>query len=301
MQFLVNSPRLRRAVQAVCGEGSIEFTAPICRALNARAVGDSDDILILAHGFGSDQSVWRDYMPWLSQRYRVVAYDLACAGTASPEFFTLPRHESLDGHVDDLIHLLRALSVGRCTFVGHSVSGMLGVLAARRVPEIFEKLILIGASACYLSDTHYMGGFDYDAIGAILNAIRLNYRDWAKSFGPFAVDKAPGDPAAESFVASLLRMRPDVAVAMAKAIFLSDYRAVLPSCTAPTTILQTRHDPAVPLQAAQYLGEHIPASTLEIIDATGHLPHLSAPATMAAALRRHLPKFGANGSVGSTA
>lgn len=261
--------------------------ATISTSLNATVHGDAGDTVVLAHGFGSDQSVWRDQVPWLSERFRVVTYDLACAGTVT-DFFDAGRHEALEGHASDLIDLLRELEIGRCTLVGHSVSGMIGILATLARPELFERLILLGASACYLDDGNYHGGFAQETIGAILDAIRQNYHEWAKSFGPFALDRPLEDPVSQTFVGSLLRMRPDVAVVMAKAIFLSDYRAILPQCIVPCAVLQTRHDPAVPFEAAKYLHDHLRMSSLDVLDAVGHLPHLSAPAEARLALQRHL-------------
>jgi pimeloyl-ACP methyl ester carboxylesterase len=261
----------------------------VSHALNARCIGRGPETIVLAHGFGTDQGVWQRFIPGLAQRFRVVTYDLACAGTADPSYFDLERHGSLEGHAVDLIEVLAEQKVSRCTFVGHSVSGMIGVLASVEHPELFQHLILIGASARYLDDGDYKGGFDAAAIETVLHAIEVNFRAFAQSYAPLAMDRPLEDPASQTFLASMLRMRPDIAVGMAKAIFFSDYRAVLPNCSVPTTVLQTRRDAAVTNEAALYLRDHLPQSDLEYIETTGHLPHLSAPEAVETALQRHLP------------
>lgn len=260
----------------------------ILRSLNVKSAGEGTDTLVLAHGFGTDQNAWSALVPLLSRHYRVVTYDLASAGSVNPAFFDLRRHGELAGHAEDLLSILDALSVPRCTFTGHSVSGMIGLLAARREPARFDKLVMLGASPHYLNDGDYRGGFERGDIGLVFDAIAANLRDWARSTCSVMMDRPPDDPSTRSFEASVVAMRPDVALATAKAIFMSDLRPLLPQVSTPVALLQTRIDPAVPLAVAEYLHRHLPVSTLDLIDATGHLPHVSAPSVVADALRRHL-------------
>lgn len=118
----------------------------LLEALNVRVVGSGERFLVLAHGFGTDQSAWQRILPFFTPHYRVILYDLVCAGSVNPDYFDFRRYTSLDAYVDDLLNILDALSVDRCAYVGHSFSAMLGILASIRRPELFTKLILIGAS-----------------------------------------------------------------------------------------------------------------------------------------------------------
>jgi len=260
-------------------------------ALNTRVVGSGPDTLVLLHGFGSDQSVWDAYLPWLAQHYRVISYDLPFAGSADPSSFELSRHGSVDGHVPDLLQILRAYGIGRCFLVGHSFGGLIGIFAGTERPDLFERLILIGVSARYLDEPDYKGGFDMPGLDQMFAAVAANFRGWAESFAPIVAGKPFEDPAAQTFLASLLRTRPDIAVAMAQSIFLGDYRPQVRRCTTPAIILQTEDDPAVPLEAALWLQRHLRGSELEIIPTAGHLPHISAPDAMREALSRHLPRL----------
>lgn len=202
----------------------------ISKALNAKVIGTSGDFVVLAHGFGSDQSAWSPIADRLSRAYRVVLYDLACAGTVSPSFFDQRRHGTLDGHAEDLLAVLSGLGMNRCVFIGHSVSAIVGMLAARVKPHVFSKLIMLGASARYLDDDGYEGGLSNADVQGIFAAIASNYRNWAQSYVPYVVDRPGSDPATQTFLASMLAMRPDIALATAKAILLSDYRDVLRDC-----------------------------------------------------------------------
>jgi sigma-B regulation protein RsbQ len=262
-------------------------------ALNPRCIGNGPDVLVLVHGLGSDQTIWASYLPWLSEHYRVITYDLPFAGSADPAFFNLERHAGIDGHAADLIDILGALAVTRCTLVGHSLGGLIGIFAAISRPALFERLILLGTSARYLDGPGYKGGLNAASLEAMLEAAAANFRGWAMSFAPTATLKPLEDPASQTFLQSLLRIQPDIMLAMAHSIFLGDYREHVRHCKTPCVILQTEEDQAVPIEAAQCLQACLKGSVLEIIQAKGHLPHLSAPDAVSDALCRHLP--GLNG------
>ena len=244
----------------------------VASALNAEITGSGSEHLVLAHGFGADKSVWDAFVPMLARHYRVVRYDLACAGTAGPSAFDLRRHESLSGYVEDLEALLGELGIRRCTFVGHSMSGMIGVLAALKHPSAFERLILIGASPRYIDEPGYVGGFGDAAMVAMLDAISADFAQWAKHFVPVAVARPPDDPATRTFLGTMRRMRPDIALATWQMILKSDHRRDLAGCRVPAVILQTKNDPAVPLAAAEFLHAELKGSVMEILDVDGHLP-----------------------------
>lgn len=258
------------------------------KALNARRLGKGEEVLILAHGLGTNQTAWLPFLPVLADHYSIVLYDLACAGSVDPAYFDFVRHHEIAGHVDDLLEIIAALQLQHCIFLGHSVSGMIGLLAAQRRPGAFSKLMLVGSSPRYIDDKDYRGGMDGKTVATIFDAIASNYRDWAKSFAPVVVGKDADHPATTSFLSSLLAMRPDIALAMFRGILTSDYRHVLPDISCPVTVLQSREDAAVPLAAAQYLSRHLPRSELVIVDASGHLPHCSAPAAFVSALAGRL-------------
>lgn len=118
--------------------------------LNVRVIGTGSKILVLSHGFGTDQSVWNKIVPFLQRDHRIVLYDLACAGSVNPDHFDFSRYTTLDAYVDDLLAILDTLRVERCSLIAHSFSAMIGVLAAIRRPELFQKLILIGFSPWYI-------------------------------------------------------------------------------------------------------------------------------------------------------
>ncbi|MCR6630639.1 MAG: alpha/beta hydrolase [Magnetospirillum sp.] len=248
--------------------------------------GHGRQTVVLANGFGTDQTMWHRVLPWLEERYRVVRFDWVI----DPRHYDASRYSRIDGFVDDLLAVLMAAETSHCLYVGHSMGGMIGMLAAKRAPEKFRAMVMLAPSPCYVNHPGYGGGFDPDDIEALLSSIGTNYLDWVRSFSPVAVaGSADGEEVAE-FTRSLLAMRPDVAFAMALTIFKLDLRDQLDGFTTPTTIVQTLEDVAVPMEVAGYLHDKWPQSRLEIIDASGHFPHMTAPSQLIAILEGALPK-----------
>ncbi|XP_030945389.1 probable strigolactone esterase DAD2 [Quercus lobata] len=258
--------------------------------LNVRVEGSGQKTLVLAHGFGTDQSVWQRILPYFTPYYRVILYDLVCAGSVNPDFFDFRRYTTLDAYVDDLLYILDAHRVDRCAYVGHSVSAMIGILAAIRRPELFSKLILIGASPRFLNDNDYHGGFEQGEIEKVFEAMQSNYEAWVNGFAPLAVG-ADVPAAVREFSRTLFNMRPDISLFVSRMIFNSDLRGVLGLVKVPCCIFQTARDVSVPASVATYLKDHLGGrNTVEMLETEGHLPHLSAPYLLAQKLRRALSR-----------
>ncbi|MFS0773241.1 alpha/beta fold hydrolase [Sphingomonas sp. 1P08PE] len=256
---------------------------PLARRHNLHVLGSGGEIVVFGHGLGTDQSAWRDFASGLDARYTALLFDLPGAGPLLPDGFDPDDYRSLSPFADDVLDLLEEVGVEACTYVGHSVAGMIGVLAAIEAPALFDRLILLNASPRYLNDADYEGGFDRADLEGLLGTMAANYQAWVAGFAPMAIGAA-APSAVEEFSAGLLAMRPDVTLRVARTIFESDVRPLLPALTRPTFLVHSRTDVAVPPAVGRYLHAHIADSRLMWIDAEGHLPHLSAPAIVRAAL-----------------
>uniref|UniRef100_A0A5B6ZP02 Putative strigolactone esterase DAD2 n=1 Tax=Davidia involucrata TaxID=16924 RepID=A0A5B6ZP02_DAVIN len=259
-------------------------------ALNVREVGSGEKILVLAHGFGTDQSAWQRILPSFLPHYRVILYDLVCAGSVNPDYFDFRRYTTLDAYVDDLLYILDAKGIDRCAYVGHSVSAMIGILASIRRPDLFTKLILIGASPRFLNDGDYHGGFEESEIESVFSAMEANYEAWVNGFAPLAVG-ADVPATVREFSRTLFNMRPDISLFVSRTVFSSDLRGLLGLVQVPCCIIQTAKDVSVPLSVATYLKNHLGGrNTVEMLNTEGHLPHMSAPALLVPKLMRALSR-----------
>lgn len=258
---------------------------------NVHVLGSGPSTIVLAHGFGSDQTAWRHQAAELGKSHRVVLFDHVGANAATIDAYSPRRYRSLHGYSDDLLEILAELDVNDAFYVGHSMSGMIGILSAIVEPERFSRLVVLAASPRYLNDpeTGYHGGFEPAAMERIYSAMAAHYQAWASGFAGLAMGNADRPELHAEFRATLSAIRPDIAVAVARVIFSSDHRADLPRMTRPTLVVQTHQDIAVPLEVGAYLARHLPHAELKIIDSEGHLPHMSAPSLVLDAIRAFLP------------
>lgn len=258
------------------------------RRFNVRSSGDGKTAMIFAHGFGCDQNMWRFVAPAFDQDYRVILFDHIGAGGSDLTAYDEERYASLDGYADDLVDLARALKVEAGIFVGHSVSAMIGLIAARKAPELFASLVLVGPSPSYINDGDYVGGFTRDEIDELLEFLDSNHMGWAQAMAPVIMGNADRPELGDELTASFCRTDPQIAKQFARVTFLSDHRADLATAAARVLILQCRDDVIAPVSVGAYVHDAIPGSELVVLDATGHCPNLSAPESTIAAIKAFL-------------
>ncbi|MGW4487371.1 alpha/beta fold hydrolase [Amycolatopsis sp. NPDC004368] len=233
--------------------------------------------VLLAHGFGCDQNLWRLVAPKLAERYRVVLFDYVGSGRSDLSAWTPERYGNLDGYAQDVLEVCHELDLRDVVLIGHSVSAMIAVLAANTEPDRFAKLVLLTPSPCYLDDGDYHGGFSRADIDELLAALEANYLGWSATMAPVIMGNDDRPELGEELKNSFCRTDPAIARVFARATFLSDNRADLAKVTAPTLIVQCRHDAIAPAEVGRFVHEQITGSELVTLDATGHCPQLSAP------------------------
>lgn len=245
---------------------------------NVRVFGKGTQPMLFAHGFGCDQNMWRFITPAFEDDYRIVLFDYVGSGKSDLRTFSPERYGSLDGYAQDVLDVCAALELKDMLYVGHSVSSVIGMLASIREPDRFERLILIGPSPCYINDPPgYVGGFERADIEGLLDVMEKNYIGWASFLAP-VVMKNEGQPElTRELEESFCSTDPKIARRFAETTFFSDNRADLPQVPVPSLIMQCSEDAIAPLEVGDYLQKHLPHSTLRVMKATGHCPHMSHP------------------------
>lgn len=256
---------------------------------NVRVVGNPDaPPMVLAHGFGCDQGMWRYVVPQLEATHRIVLFDHVGAGGSDTSSFDPVHHGRLEGYAADVVDILDALDLGPVTFVGHSVSAMIGVLAARARPDLVDTLVLVSPSPRYIDDDGYLGGFSQEEIDELLETMDDNYLGWSAHIAPVIMGRPDRPELGEELTASFCRMDPSIARHFARTTFLSDNRADLEGVTTPALVVQCRQDAIAPLEVGTYVHERLENSRLVVLDTVGHCPNLSAPDQLVAAIATFL-------------
>ncbi|HZA97658.1 MAG TPA: alpha/beta hydrolase [Gemmatimonadales bacterium] len=265
-------------------------SASIRQRNNVRVFGAGTQPMVFAHGFGCDQNMWRWITPAFENDYRIVLYDQVGAGGSDLSAYRSEKYRTLAGYAADLLEICAAEELTDVIFVGHSVSSMIGVLAAIQEPERFGKLILVGPSPRYVNDGDYVGGFGRQDIDGLLDFLESNYMGWAAAMAPVIMGNPERPELGAELTSSFCRTDPDIAREFARVTFLSDNRADLARVRTPSLILQCSEDAIAPQSVGEYVHANLVASELMLLKATGHCPNLSAPEETIAAMKAYLSR-----------
>jgi sigma-B regulation protein RsbQ len=228
---------------------------------NVKVFGRGTQPMLFAHGFGCDQNMWRFVTPAFEADYRIVLFDYVGSGKSDLDAYDAHRYATLDGYAQDVLDVVHALDLHDVIFVGHSVSGMVGVLAANREPDRFARLVLVGPSPRYVNDPPYVGGFERGEIDGLLETMEKNYIGWANFLAP-AIMKNPDRPElGQELEASFCSTDPVIARNFAEATFFADNRADVREVQVPSLILQCSEDIIAPTVVGEYLHREMPRST----------------------------------------
>jgi sigma-B regulation protein RsbQ len=257
---------------------------------NVSVTGRGKRPMMFAHGFGCDQSMWRHITPAFEDDYKIVLFDLVGSGKSDLRAYDQTKYGTLKGYADDVLAICHELELDDVVFVGHSVSAMIGVLAAIAEPKRFGHLVLVGPSPRYIDDPEagYKGGFSHADIEGLLASLDENYLGWSAQMAPVIMGNKHRPELGDELTNSFCRTDPRIAKHFARVTFLSDNRSDLAKVTTPSLVLQCSNDAIAPVAVGEYCQKSIPRSQLVVLEATGHCPHLSAPKETTAAMKAFL-------------
>ena len=260
----------------------------VTRRNNVRTLGRGTQPMVFAHGFGCDQNMWRFVAPAFEATHRVVLFDHVGAGASDAGAYDRRKYGTLDGYATDLLEICDALQLDDVVFVGHSVSAMIGVLAANREPQRFAALVMVGPSPRYINDADYVGGFSGSDIEGLLSSLDDNYLGWSSAMAPAIMGNPDRPELGQELTNSFCRTDPEIASHFARVTFFADNRKDLAAVRTPTLVLQCSDDIIAPYAVGEYVRQQIPGSRLVVMQATGHCPNLSAPDETVGAIRAFL-------------
>ncbi len=257
----------------------------IMRRNNVTITGSGQQVLLLAHGFGCNQQMWRFLLPALREHYRIVLFDYVGSGASTMQAYCNQRYATLAGYARDIVDICQALDLHNVVLCGHSVSGIIGLLAAQQIPQRVHSQVMVCPSPCFLNSLpDYPGGFELQDLQELIDLMDKNYIGWAHYLAPLV----SGDPDAGAISAELAdsfcSTNPLTAKAFAKATFFSDNRALLPQNQHPVLLLQSERDALASCFIGEYMQQHTPHSQLQVIAAKGHCLHMTHPEQVAAHL-----------------
>jgi sigma-B regulation protein RsbQ len=108
---------------------------------NVTVHGEGAQVMLMAHGYGCDQNMWRFIAPAFSNNYKIVLFDHVGSGNSDISAYDYQKYSTLQGYADDIVEICECLNLKNVILMGHSVASMMGLLAANKAPHLFDALI----------------------------------------------------------------------------------------------------------------------------------------------------------------
>tara|TARA_R110002110_G_scaffold68731_10_gene185898 strand:- start:17531 stop:18373 length:843 start_codon:yes stop_codon:yes gene_type:complete len=227
--------------------------------------------LILLHGIPTNSLLWRDIIPVLAQKRRVIAPDMLNYGRSDKPART---DVSIASQARILIGLMDALGLGRVDLAAHDIGGGVAQIVAVRHPERLNRLILANA-VCFdswpipefepLQEAGAEADLTVEGFGAMLRdflpqgvadanglsseAVEIMLRPWA------------GDAGKAALFRNFRRLNPEYTMAIARELETLDL---------PVLVLWGDSDPFQKPAYAHRLAQTIPGARLEWITGAAH-------------------------------
>nr|WP_233167049.1 alpha/beta hydrolase [Pedobacter sp. ASV2] len=249
----------------------------ILKRNHVNIIGKGTKVILFAHGFGCDQNSWKFISNSFIDDYKLILFDYVGSGKSDISQYDYHKYSTLEGYACDVIDIINALNLRNIIFIGHSVSSMIGMIAALQMPEVFDKLIFIGPSPKYLNEKEYFGGFETKEVEALFNFMAEDYTGWAKAMPPSVMGNLSRPELTDFLQESFEAMDPKIALAFAMTTFNCDHRDRLKEMKVPSLTVQSKDDIISPISTGEYIKENMPYNSLQLINATGHYPHISEP------------------------
>jgi sigma-B regulation protein RsbQ len=265
------------------------FASEITKRNNITISGAGKKTLLLAHGFGCDQNMWRFMLPALTPHYKVILFDYVGSGKSDITHYDKARYSSLEGYAQDILDICEALELHDVIFVGHSVSSMIGLIASIQKPTLFSQLVMICPSPCFLNfKPDYIGGFEKADLEELIDLMDKNYIGWANYLAPLVMGSNNSEQFVGELSGSFCSTDPLVAKTFAKATFFSDYRHLLKEAKHPVLIFQSSQDALASSDIGEYMTKQLPQADLKLVEAQGHCLHMTHPDIINQGLRDYI-------------
>lgn len=264
----------------------MEFFMPanddVIRRNNIQIIGSGQQVMLMAHGFGCNQLMWRFLTPELINQYKIVLFDYVGSGASNLEAYSRQKYADLEGYAQDIIDICTRLDLQNVVLVGHSVSSIISLIAAQHIPQRIHSLVMVCPSPCFLNHPpDYLGGFNREDLTELIDLMDKNYIGWAQYLAPLVAGNADTNFVSNELAESFCSTNPITAKNFAKATFFSDYRSLLPLNNHPVLLLQSQTDALASLFIGDYMHKHTPKSVLQVVEAKGHCLHMTHPQQVA--------------------
>lgn len=241
----------------------------------------SGPVLVLAHGLGTDLTIWDDLIPLMPPKLRILRYDHRGHGGSD----TPPPPYAMGALIRDAERLMDHLGIRECVFLGLSMGGLVAQGLSIKRLDLMRGLVLSNTAAKIGSE-----GFWNDRIAKVraggLAAITDSVieRSFSRTFR--------ATPALADWQKLMLNGNPQGYLGCAAAIAGTDFYTPAARLRLPTLAIAGSEDGITPPDLVRETADLIPGSRFALARGGGHFPFVERPEAYADAVTRFLKDIG---------
>ena len=226
--------------------------------------------LVLLHGWGMSGAVWQPLVKKLSKLFTLHMVDLPGMGLSRP----LEPY-----HIHAIAEKVAEIIPPHGDIVGWSLGGQVAMRIALDYPDIVRRLVLVGASPCFVNKQGWDAGMSPDIFSSFAASVNTDYH---KTMTQFLTLQCMGAKDARDTVKVLRKKFAERPVpstqTLQKALQIlldTDLRHEIESLRKPTLLIHGDRDTLAPVQAAHWMMQNLPAGFLRVMAGASHAPFLS--------------------------
>ena len=239
--------------------------------------------LVMIHGWGMHSGVWQPLVKRLSKDYMLYLIDLPGMGNSRP---IEPYH--LYNLADEVAEIIP----GVCDVVGWSLGGLVAQTIAINQPDRIRRLVLVGATPCFVSKPDWSSGVDPADFKEFADSVNHDYKRAIMQFLTLQCMKANDARDTIKQLRASFDFKPTpTQTTLQRALHIlleTDLRNQVEAIRRPTLLIHGDRDTLAPVQAAHWMMQQLPLGYLRVMAGAAHAPFLSHSAQFIEALNEFL-------------
>jgi pimeloyl-ACP methyl ester carboxylesterase len=239
--------------------------------------GKGEPAIIFVHGWGWDQSLWKEQIKNFSSKYKLVTLDLAGHGESGKN----RKSYTIKAFSDDVVSVINKLNLSRVILVGHSMGGIINLEVYR---QIKDKVVgIIGADTYQL----FQKGENPKSAEDYLTTFKENYLGSVREYVGTLFLESADTTFVKGFVKKMSKLPPEIGMDIFRNVY--QYNSLKAATDLQPKII-TVNGQKFRVKEAENV-KLLPDFKSKIIPGTGHFPMIEKPDKFNELLQEAISEF----------